>query len=61
MLVVGAAEDRITPAGVVRKVARRYGADLRLYEGFAHMLPLEPGCERIAEDILVWLERVLET
>ena len=56
MLVVAGADDRITPAKMVRRVARRYGATLREYPGFAHMLLMEPGWERIAGDIADWLE-----
>lgn len=59
MLVVGAREDRITPGQVARKVAARYGADFRLHEGFAHMITLEPGWERVAADVADWLEREL--
>jgi pimeloyl-ACP methyl ester carboxylesterase len=58
MLVVAGADDRITPAKMVRRVARRYGATLREYPGFAHMLLMEPGWERIAGDITDWLETV---
>lgn len=56
MLVVAGGDDRITPAPMVRRVARRYGATLREYPGFAHMLLMEPGWERIAGDIVTWLE-----
>ena len=58
MLVVAGSDDRITPAKMVRRVARRYGATLREYPGFAHMLLMEPGWERIAGDIADWLETV---
>lgn len=58
MLVVAGSDDRITPAPMVRRVARRYGATLRECPGFAHMLLMEPGWERIAGDIADWLESV---
>lgn len=59
MLVIAGSDDRITPAPMVRRVARRYGATLREYPGFAHMLLMEPGWERIASDIAAWLETVV--
>lgn len=55
MLVVGADRDRITPPQVTRKIAKKYGADLRAYDGFAHMLLLEPGWEQVATDVADWL------
>lgn len=55
MLVVGASKDRITPPRLTKKVAEKYAADLRSYEGFAHMLPLEPRWERVAADVADWL------
>lgn len=57
VLVVGATEDRITAAKMVRKIARKYQADYKEYDGFGHMIVLEPGWERVAEDIEAWLER----
>ncbi len=57
MLVVAAREDRITPATMVRKIARKYGAELRTYDDHAHMVLLEPGWELIAGEIVSWLEK----
>lgn len=54
-------EDRITPIGVARKIAKKYrNNDLtfREYQGFAHWLPGEPGWEKIAEDSYQWLESI---
>jgi pimeloyl-ACP methyl ester carboxylesterase len=59
MLVVGAGRDRITPPQVTKKVAEKYAADLRSYEGFAHMMLLEPGWERVAADVADWLAGAL--
>ena len=58
MLVVAGREDRITPAAMVRKVAQKYGAALRVYDGHAHMVLTEPGWETIAGDVVAWLTRV---
>jgi pimeloyl-ACP methyl ester carboxylesterase len=57
MLVLAGAEDRITPATNVRRIAARYGAELRVYERHAHMLLMEPGWEDIAGDIVAWIKR----
>jgi pimeloyl-ACP methyl ester carboxylesterase len=56
-LVIGAGEDNITPPKAERKIARKYRADYREYPGFAHMIVLEPGWERVAADIAYWLDR----
>jgi pimeloyl-ACP methyl ester carboxylesterase len=56
MLVVAGREDRITPATLVRKVALKYGAEFRVYDGHAHMVLTEPGWEEIARDMATWLD-----
>ncbi len=58
VLVVAAGQDRTTPPRLAAKIARRYGAEFRVYPEFAHMFPLEPGWERVADDIAGWLERI---
>jgi len=57
VLVQAAAEDRFFPPAVERKVAARYGAELRVYEGHAHFVVMEPGWEEIADDAERWLAR----
>ncbi len=57
VLVIGATQDRITPASVVRRVARKYEA-VGTYKEFAdhaHWLLAEPGWERVAEYVSGWL------
>jgi pimeloyl-ACP methyl ester carboxylesterase len=49
-------EDNATPARSVRRIARKYGADLQEYPDHGHWLPEEPGWEAIAEDIAGWIE-----
>ncbi len=58
VLVIAGAEDRITPASVVRKVAAKYGAvsTYKEFEGHAHWVVGEPGWEDIAQYIYDWLE-----
>ena len=59
MLVVAATQDRITPASVVRKVARKYRAvsTYREFAEHAHWVLGEPGWEDIAQYVADWLER----
>ncbi len=61
LLVVAAEQDRITPAAVVRKVARRYGPRVtyREFSGRAHSLLYEPGWEEIATFCEDWLRETL--
>lgn len=60
VLVVAGAEDRITPAAVVRKVAEKYGktATYRELPNHAHWVLGEPGWEEIAELTEAWLSSV---
>lgn len=57
MLVLGAKEDRATPAAVVRKVARKYRrvATYKEFANHAHWLLAEPGWEEVAGEIVKWL------
>lgn len=59
MLVVAATQDHITPAPVVRKVARKYHAvsTYREFPGHAHWVLGEPGWEDIAQYVADWLEQ----
>lgn len=56
LLVLGAGHDQITPAKMVAKIARKYQAEYRRYEGFAHMVMLEDGWEQPARDVADWLD-----
>ncbi|MBI4607685.1 MAG: alpha/beta hydrolase [Candidatus Rokubacteria bacterium] len=55
-LVVGAEHDAITPVGVQRRIARKYGARYLELPGHAHMLMLEAGWEVPFKEILDWVE-----
>jgi alpha-beta hydrolase superfamily lysophospholipase len=61
VLVVGAGQDRITPAAVVQKVAAKYGpvATYHEYANHAHWILSGPGWREIAADTAAWLEEVL--
>ncbi|HEY5993510.1 MAG TPA: alpha/beta hydrolase [Gallionellaceae bacterium] len=57
VLVIGATQDRITPASCVRRVAKKYRA-VATYKEFAnhaHWMLAEPGWEEIAEYAAGWL------
>ncbi|MBN1674934.1 MAG: alpha/beta fold hydrolase [Kiritimatiellae bacterium] len=59
VLVVAGAQDRMTPASVVRKVAAKYQADYREFPRNAHWLLSEPGWEAIAGYVDNWLAQHL--
>ncbi len=56
MIVVAGADDVAIPPGIQRRIARKYGAEFRVYDGHAHFLTWEAGWERIAADVAAWLE-----
>lgn len=56
VLVQSARDDCFVVPRVVRAVARKYGADLREYDHFGHMLISEPGWEGPAADVVQWLD-----
>lgn len=58
LLVIAGSQDRVTPAHVVRRVARRYGerAHFHPFENHAHWLVGEPGWEQVADYVAQWLE-----
>lgn len=62
VLVIAGTEDRITPASVVRQVAKKYEAvsTYKEFEDHAHMVVAEPGWQEIAEYAADWLEEVLD-
>ncbi|MGY1773862.1 alpha/beta fold hydrolase [Blastococcus sp. SYSU D00813] len=58
LLFVSGSEDHIMPPSVQRSNARHYRGDTVTevveYDGFAHLLPAQPGWQRIADDVLDW-------
>lgn len=58
ILVIGASQDHITPASVVRKVARKYGAVSTYHEfpDHAHWVLGEPGWQAVAQYAADWLD-----
>lgn len=59
VLIVAGSEDRITPAAVIKSTAKKYKAvsTYKEYPGYAHSIIVEPGWEKIAEDIEAWLKK----
>ncbi len=55
VLVFTADDDRFIPPRIVRKIAARYGAPLRMAPGHGHMLPCEPGWQETANAVADWL------
>lgn len=60
VLVVSGAEDRITPASVGKKIAKKYRhvATYHKFERHAHWVVGEPGWEDVATFVYEWLERL---
>jgi alpha-beta hydrolase superfamily lysophospholipase len=61
VLVIAGAEDRITPASVVRKVAKKYKSvsTYKEFENHAHWVLGEPGWQEVAGYVKDWLDQVL--
>lgn len=59
VLVVAGAEDRITPASVVRQVAKKYSAvsSYKEFKNHAHWMVAEPRWQEVAEYISDWLRQ----
>jgi pimeloyl-ACP methyl ester carboxylesterase len=56
ILAFTADDDRFVPKRIVERIAARYGAPLRVMSGHAHMLPIEPGWQVVADAVAEWLE-----
>ena len=57
MLVAGGMRDRFVAPWIVRRVARKYGAPCWQYPQNGHFLPMEPGWDRIMDDVESWIRR----
>ena len=56
LLFVAGDRDRLVPAGIVRRTARRFpGSTYREYANQGHWVLGQPGWETIAQDTLAWL------
>jgi pimeloyl-ACP methyl ester carboxylesterase len=61
VLVIAGSQDKITPASVVKNVARKYGAQATYKEfpDHAHWVVGEPGWQEVAGFAAGWLDKVL--
>jgi pimeloyl-ACP methyl ester carboxylesterase len=55
MLVIAAEDDLFIPPHIVKRIAERYGAMLRVVENRGHMVIVEPGWETLAADVDRWI------
>jgi pimeloyl-ACP methyl ester carboxylesterase len=55
MLVVAAEDDLFIPPQIVKRIAERYDATLRVMENRGHMVIVEPGWETLAADVERWI------
>jgi pimeloyl-ACP methyl ester carboxylesterase len=58
LLFISGSEDHLMPPKIQQSNARHYRSntvtELKEYEGFAHLLPSQPGWEQIADEALEW-------
>ena len=62
LLFISGAEDHLMPPAVQRSNAQHYRAphtvtELKVFDGFAHLLPAQPGWEAVADYALDWAVR----
>ncbi|MBO1080565.1 alpha/beta hydrolase [Roseomonas haemaphysalidis] len=57
VLVLGGGEDRLIAADAVQRCALWHNVGATLLPGMGHLLMLEPGWPKVAEQVLRWLER----
>ena len=58
VLVLGGSDDQFVVPRVSRALARKYHAEHRQFDSFAHHIMSEPGWEKPATDVVQWLDRV---
>ncbi len=56
VLVIAGKDDVFVVPRVARALTRKYHAELREYDGFAHQIITEPGWEKPAADMAAWLD-----
>ena len=55
ILVVAASDDHFIPRAIAERIARRYGAPIRILQGHGHMSVVEPGWTTVAELVERWI------
>ncbi|WP_229075038.1 alpha/beta hydrolase [Actinoplanes sp. DH11] len=65
LLFVSGSEDHIMPPAIQRSNADHYKSDtvteVKVYDGFPHLLPAYQGWQRVADDVLDWALRHART
>lgn len=61
LLVLGAQQDTFVSPALVRETARFYRAECHIFPSMAHAMMLESNWQEVAEYLLGWLERTVET
>jgi non-heme chloroperoxidase len=56
MLVFGSRDDRFIPVSIAERIAKRYGAPIRILENHGHMSVVEPGWESLADAVEQWIQ-----
>jgi len=60
ILVASGGEDCAIIPWVAHRIARRFRVVPAIYPGRGHLLPIEPGWESVADDLLRWADRLVE-
>ena len=55
VLVILAADDEFIPKPIGERIAKRYGASTRVFDGRGHMIVIEPGWEDVADVADRWI------
>lgn len=55
LLVILAGDDHFIPTTIGERIAKRYGAPTRVFDGRGHMLVIEPGWEDVADVADRWI------
>ena len=58
VLVIAGSKDKITPASVVQKVARKYKANYKEFPNHAHWVVAEPDWQEVTEYVFDWLGQI---
>jgi pimeloyl-ACP methyl ester carboxylesterase len=58
-LIITGSDDRLVPAKVHHAMAKKFRAEIREYRHHGHYLMREPGWERIADDVIDWLDKAV--
>ncbi len=57
LLVLGGENDIVVPPNEIKKTARAYNADYKIFANTAHDLMLERNWQQVADFIIDWLVR----